>query len=356
MLKLLARAAGFLAYLFITLEMLLMVTPFALYYYSAYSPLLAGSFRFAALAWMPAFFLPHLSTEIIPSVGGLIFLLGLVGFLLCAFQLYYAKFRGRGVLQSFFYKRIRHPQYLFLAMAGLGLLIVWPRFILLIAYINMLWLYYLLARDEERRVEARYGNLYGEYRERTSMFLPGELGGALTSLLFGWARHRRVRLLVIYAFSLAGSLVAASALRGLSVRLTTHLVFPDRKIAAVSFLEGDRGKLRELVESVVATEEIQPRIKRENDWVLVQALDGNRPITHLMIDAGMTRRGVENLPLTEGGVKLVFSRCKCGGLQPLDARARWQPVFIAEMNARKISRVVDLDQKLFSGNPVPPVF
>ena len=42
MLKAFARAAAFLAYLVITLEMLFMVTPFALYYYSFYSPLLAG--------------------------------------------------------------------------------------------------------------------------------------------------------------------------------------------------------------------------------------------------------------------------------------------------------------------------
>src|SRR5438132_2783120 len=88
--------------------------------------------------------LPHLSTEILPSIGGLIFLLGLVGFVLSAFQLYYAKFRRRGVVRSGFYKRIRHPQYLFLAVAGLGLLILWPRFILLVVYINMLWFYHLL--------------------------------------------------------------------------------------------------------------------------------------------------------------------------------------------------------------------
>jgi hypothetical protein len=55
MLKSVARVAGFLAYLFITLEMLVMVTPFALYYYSVYSPVLAGPFGFPATAWLPAF-------------------------------------------------------------------------------------------------------------------------------------------------------------------------------------------------------------------------------------------------------------------------------------------------------------
>jgi hypothetical protein len=73
MLKTFARAAAFLAYLAITLEMLFMVTPFALYYYSFYSPLLAGPFSLRVIAWLPAFFLPHLSTEILPSLGGVIF-------------------------------------------------------------------------------------------------------------------------------------------------------------------------------------------------------------------------------------------------------------------------------------------
>src|SRR6266567_689461 len=183
--------------------MLFMVTPFALYYYAVYSPLLAGPLSIPATAWLPAFFLPHLSTEILPSIGGLIFLLGLVGFVISAFQLYYAKFRRRGVVRSGFYKRIRHPQYLFLALAGLGLLIVWPRFILLIVYINMLWFYYLLARSEERRMEALYGEAYREQKRRTWMFLPGEPGRYLQERLFGWIHHRRARLIVIYAFSLS---------------------------------------------------------------------------------------------------------------------------------------------------------
>src|SRR5215469_7612281 len=116
MLKSLARTAGFIAYLLITLEMLFMATPFALYYYSAYAPLLSAPAKFQATAWLPAFFLPHLSTEVVPSIGGIIFVLGLVGFLLGAIQVYYAKFRGRGVVKRGLYRRVRHPQYLFLAI------------------------------------------------------------------------------------------------------------------------------------------------------------------------------------------------------------------------------------------------
>src|SRR5258708_33202495 len=118
MLKSFARVAAFLAYLAVTLEMLFMITPFALYYYSFYSPLLSGPSSLRAIAWLPAFFLPHLSTEILPSLGGVIFLLGLVSFFLSAFQLYYARFSQRAVVQGGFYKLIRHPRNLLLGLAG----------------------------------------------------------------------------------------------------------------------------------------------------------------------------------------------------------------------------------------------
>jgi len=358
MLKSLAKAAGFLAYLFITLEMLFMVTPFALYYYSVYSPLLARSLNRPATAWLPAFFLPHLSTEFLPSIGGLIFLLGLVGFVLSAFQLYYAKFRRRGVVHSAFYKRIRHPQYLLLALAGLGLLIVWPRFILLIVYINMLWFYYLLARSEERRMEARYGEAYREERQRTWMFLPGEPGGRLQQRVFGWIRNRRVRLIVIYALSIPIVIGAAFVLRRISLGLTTRVVLPEQKVAAVSFLSGDERKLCDLLKSAEGAEDVQRRIKGEDGWVLVQAMHGKRAVVHVMIDAGMTRQTAQDLKLVKEGVKLVFSRPQGGSVpeHPFGISVRWHPAFVAEMNDGKVSDVLPIEQNHFVGNPMMPVF
>jgi protein-S-isoprenylcysteine O-methyltransferase Ste14 len=358
MFKSFARAAGFLAYLFITLEILFMVTPFALYYYSVYSPLLAGPFSLPAIAWLPAFFLPHLSTEIVPSIGGLIFLLGLVGFVLCAVQLYYAKFRRRGVVGSGFYRRVRHPQYLFLAFAGLGLLIVWPRFILLIVYINMLWFYYLLAGSEERRMEARYGESYREQKSRTCMFLPGEPGRHLQERLFGWIRHRRARLIVMYAVSLAITISAAFGLRGASFALTAHIILPEEKIAAISFLSGDERQLRDVVQSAEGAGDVQDQIRGGDSWVLVQAMQRKRRVVHVMIDAGMTPVMARNMPLADQGMELVFSRPKGGHAQehPFGTSVRWQPVFVAEMSGGKVSHVMTLDHLLFIGNPVMPVF
>jgi protein-S-isoprenylcysteine O-methyltransferase Ste14 len=357
MLNWLARAAGFLAYGFITLEMLLMVTPFALYYYSAYAPLLSAPSRLQATAWLPAFFLPHLSTEIVPGIGGLIFLAGLVGFLAGALQVYYAKFRGRGVVSSGFYRRVRHPQYLFLAVAGLGLLIVWPRFILLVVYVHMLWFYYLLARSEERRMTSRYGDAYLELMRGRPMFLPGEPGRRLARLLFGWIQGRRLRLVVMYGASLVAALSGAFVLRQMSLRLTTQLVLPGEKLAAVSFLSSNGTRLRDLIRSASSDEGVHAHLSRLGSWMLVQAMEGKASATHVMIDAGMTGRQAKALPLAARGIKLVFlqRQDELGG-DLFAAHARWQPVWITEVEDGRVARVLDLRAAIFQGNPVMPIF
>jgi len=359
MLKSFVRAAGFTAYFLITLEMIFMVTPFALYYYSAYAPFLSGASSVPGLAWLPAFFLPHLSTDIVPSVGGLILLVGIGGFLIGAWQIYYAKFRKRGVVASGLYKRVRHPQYFFLGVAGLGLLIVWPRFILLLIYVNMLWFYYLLARSEEEQMRSRHGDVYLESVRGAPMFIPGEPGGQLAHLLFGWISNRKLRLPVIYCVSLALALGGGFAFRELSLRSTTHLSLADQKIAAVSLMPSARTQLqlRELVELARSDREVQDRLNRQDRWMLMQAAEGKASATHVMIDAGMTRRQANSLPISERGIELLFLRRKDEhGNNPFEAGARWQPVFIAEVNGEKVSHVVDVPASLFRGNPLMPIF
>src|SRR5260370_32202097 len=113
MLKSLVRGAGLLAYFLITLEMIFMVTPFALYYYSAYAPFLSATSAIPALAWLPGFFLPHHSIDIVPSIGGFILLVGLIGFLVGTSPIYYAQLRKRGVVRNGFFKHLRQPHAFF---------------------------------------------------------------------------------------------------------------------------------------------------------------------------------------------------------------------------------------------------
>ena len=358
MLKSLVRTAGFVVYFFITLEMLFMVTPFALYYYSAYTPLLSAPAKLPATAWLPAFFLPHLSTEVVPSIGGIVFLLGLLGFLVGAVQVYYAKFRGRSVVKRGFYRRVRHPQYLFLAIAGLGLLIVWPRFILLVIYIHMLWFYYLLAHSEEERMQSRYGEAYLELVRNTPMFIPGEPGGRLGRLLFGWITGWRRKLAAIYGTSLVVAVGGAFALRQLSLHVTSHVELPRDKIAAISFFPINKPDLHELIRSAKDNSYIGDWLAGRHGWILVQAANRKASIVHTMIDAGMIRSQARSLPVTEKGIQLIFLERKDQdpGKGPFEASARWQPVFIAELDGRSLSRVIGLDESWFRGNPVMPIF
>jgi hypothetical protein len=56
---------------------------------------------------------------------------------------------------------------------------MWPRFLTLTLFAIMLFLYYLLAKDEERRMTNRFGESYRAYMSRTGMFLPRVIGRAL---------------------------------------------------------------------------------------------------------------------------------------------------------------------------------
>ena len=80
-----------------------------------------------------------------------------------------------GIAAKGLYAYIRHPQYLFLGVWGVGLVILWPRFIVLATLSLMFILYYFLAKDEERRMLGQHGDTYREYMEHTGMFFPFSL-------------------------------------------------------------------------------------------------------------------------------------------------------------------------------------
>ncbi|HEY6338429.1 MAG TPA: methyltransferase, partial [Candidatus Sulfotelmatobacter sp.] len=158
----------------VMVEVIVMISPFAFYWYSLYAPTLQGLHHWRGTAWMEAFFLPHsvITTSRFLEflrwrVGTYCFSLGILFFLFCAVQVYWAKLFRKGVVRSGIYSRIRHPQYLSLAVAGFGLLTIWPRIIILILYLGMIFIYYFLARFEERKVEAVRPE-YADYRQRTA--------------------------------------------------------------------------------------------------------------------------------------------------------------------------------------------
>jgi hypothetical protein len=116
---------------------------------------------------------------VIRILGSVFFVAGMLIFFICAAQVYIGKLLKKGVATKGIYTLIRHPQYLGLGFAALGLAIMWPRFLTLTLLAIMLFLYYLLAKDEERRMTNRFGESYISYMNRTGMFFPHFIERAL---------------------------------------------------------------------------------------------------------------------------------------------------------------------------------
>jgi protein-S-isoprenylcysteine O-methyltransferase Ste14 len=70
------------------------------------------------------------------------------------------------------YHYIRHPQYNGIFLALFGQLIHWPTLPTLVLFPIIIWVYYRLARKEERDMITRFGDEYAVYKGKTPMFFP----------------------------------------------------------------------------------------------------------------------------------------------------------------------------------------
>ncbi|MBU0486103.1 MAG: hypothetical protein KKB30_16480 [Proteobacteria bacterium] len=247
-----------------------MISPFAMYFYAVYGPILEFFSSTPLLSWTTEFFLPHMVFLDDPFVLGLSYLqslmvIGLALFLSAAIPLYYGRFTKKGVVQMSFYAKIRHPQYLFLGISGFGMLLYWPRFIILVMYVTMLFVYYLLARHEEWRMQREAPEAYKKYMANTSMFLPGEPGGKIYALFFGWIQPKWFGFLVTYVITVA---LAVSLAMGIRAYTINHLpVFSEGELVFLPVFprsKSDVQKLQKVLqeskEARVAINELQPNL------------------------------------------------------------------------------------------------
>ena len=123
-------------------------------------------------------FLPHFSQtdssliHWLNRAGWWLAYLGLILFLISAVQLYLSKLLNKGTVSGLLYRYVRHPQYLALAILGLGTTLIWPRFIVLATFVLMLFIYRWLAQFEEEKCLQKYGEPYQHYLRSTGRFLP----------------------------------------------------------------------------------------------------------------------------------------------------------------------------------------
>ncbi len=253
----------------VMIEVVIMISPFAFYWYSLYAPTLQGLHRWHATAWTESFFLPHSVItrssflEIMRwQIGSWAFGLGLLAALICAVQVYGTKLLKHKAAQSWMYRYIRHPFYLSLAVAGFGLLTIWPRIIILVLYLGMLFLYYFLARFEEKQVQAAHPE-YAEYQKRTGMFLPGNLGGKLFRLLFGWVPNRALALSASSAVVIMLVLGGALALRRYTIDQTATELLPTDRTMAIAIWPTPPDRIRQVVSAALQDERVRAALSKE---------------------------------------------------------------------------------------------
>ncbi len=132
--RILARG-GIVVFFIMALEIAIMISPFAFFFYSVFNPIFSWIDAIPSTRWLTHFFLPHmilpptLFLKAVRILGSVLFITGALAFVVCALQVYLGKVFRWGIASKGLYSIIRHPQYLALSLWGIGMSILWPRFI-----------------------------------------------------------------------------------------------------------------------------------------------------------------------------------------------------------------------------------
>jgi len=256
-------------YILIAFEIIYMISPFGIYYYSIYGKGLNFLGGYQVTAWISSFFLPHivetssLTLNIFKEVGWILAILGFMAFFIGAVQIYYYKLSKKGAVIGGIYKYIRHPQYVSLSICSFGLLLVWPRYLVLIMLITMLFTYYFLARAEEKECEVRFGKSYTDYMNNTNMFVPFNipLADKLPGLP-GSGMLRKFAILTIFLLVLSTTIVLAIELRSYS--LEKMYISYSVNSATISIAELEKDDIEKIVGIALSDKEVQDRLENAN--------------------------------------------------------------------------------------------
>ena len=253
--KSLAAQGGIIVFFIMAFEVMIMISPFAFFFYSVFNPVLHQLGSHMATRWMTDFFLPHmilpptLFLKTIRILGSGLFIIGSVTFVICALQVYLGKIFKWGIASRGLYRVIRHPQYLALSLWGIGMTILWPRFLVLVTLSIMFILYYFLAKDEERRMLSRYGESYHRYIEQTGMFLPRPFENWIPDLFSGTGNHLLKYAVIILGIPL---IVIGSGFLLRAITMHSLLFESGRNITLVSILPEDDGMSNKIINDISA--------------------------------------------------------------------------------------------------------
>ncbi len=383
----------------VMIEVIIMISPFAFYWYSLYAPTLQGLHRWRATAWLEAFFLPHSVISTSPfleflrwQVGTYCFSLGVLAMLVFGGQVYAAKLIRRRVATSWAYSHIRHPFYLSLAVAGFGLLTIWPRIIILVLYLGMLFIYYFLARFEEKQVEAAHPE-YAAYRQRTAMFIPGNPGGRLFGWLFGWIPNRAAALAVSSLVIVILVIGSALALRRYTIGHAATELLPEDRTMAIAIWPMPPERLQQVMSAALRDPKVRAALEKEPGAAFTaHVLPADYGMINMFADVGTDHRMFSRLSprrfeyllsfvfpfcdhhrkdrimgTPEENYKVIFSRVDEPGREMLpvtrvtDLSAKMTPVVIANLKPQGAATLILEDvaippRRSFWGDITMPMF
>jgi protein-S-isoprenylcysteine O-methyltransferase Ste14 len=363
------RPAVWAFYVVIVFEILFMISPFALHFYAAYGPVLDVLHHRSATAWLTKFYLPHFTETASPvlnamhDLGGLLIIVGLTAFLAAAIPVYWTKLRGTGPVTRGPYAVIRHPQYLALAITGVGTALVWPRFLVLITLVTMVFLYTLLAEWEEQQCLARFGESYRAYWSRTGRFLPRWLGGWMPRILPESGGTRVVAFTALYLLAVPVVVVLGFCLRDRSLAAVAALYEEGTAVLSTAYL--DPGAL----DTVYRTARADPQVRAEVDdpgaaRFIVYVVPEEWFLPDLPLDR-VERAGGHRVPANfdRTRYKVLFTKARFHGHAPAGAdivKAAYgrDPLTVAHVDARarKVTSVTAPPPHVRWGDISTPMF
>jgi hypothetical protein len=140
----------------------------------------------------------------------------------------------------------------------------------------MILIYYILSKDEERRMLGQHPETYSEYIGRTGMFLPKRLESYIAFSTVGG----KVALFVVISVCAIGG---AFLLRAYTVQ---HLpLWTDSNVVALAVLPEDEPMMQRRMPAIIKLEEVGSRLKQNESYV-VYFLPTNYVMQGLIADTG----------------------------------------------------------------------
>jgi hypothetical protein len=209
--------------------------------------------------------------------------------------------------------------------------------------------YFYLARFEESKMTAQHPE-YPEYMKKTAMFIPGDPGGKLFKLLFGWIPNQIVAQLIAIVLIITIIFGGAIGLRNLTIANISTTQLPDKHTLAVSVYPHKEQYMRDVIHKTMASNLVKKALSGQGNVSFIShIMPGNYGMLgHFTeVDREKFRKRMLNNKLsirdriwgTESDkVKVAFAKIDKPGKESvplneiMDMNSRMTPVLVADLD------------------------